>query len=60
MFNNSEGNFKHEISVSTHACHSHVVLGCKQTENLMDMAISAVPSLHFFQGTQASEINAYV
>lgn len=47
MFNNLEGNFKQEISVSTDACHSYVALGCKKTENLMDMVAFAVPPLHF-------------
>lgn len=56
-FNNLEGNFKQDMSVSTDACHSYVVFGCKHTENLMNMAAFAVPPLHFFQGTQASEIN---
>lgn len=30
MFNNLEGNFKQEMSVSTAACHSYIALGCKK------------------------------
>lgn len=60
MFNNLGGNFKQEMSVSPDACHSHVVLGCKKPENLMDMAAFAVPPLRFFQRTQASELNTSV